>query len=409
MKKRFVTLSMTALAGMLSVGASAPSFAQNGVSHAGAPNARANAQAALPPYRSPMPLIDESQYPVGGFAESAGAAPQGKAGAAPSSIDGDAVAPEAFGTGTQRWPYSTARVAVQVLGNSTSAARTPVTSYPFRATGKLVMVFSNGTFVCSASLIRPAVLVTAAHCIQRYGQGAGGRPTSVRWYPGLSSAFGPAAVPYGEYVAAQWFFPTVYSNGTDTCQSGAIGVVCNNDVAVVVLNQRAGVNPGSVVGWYGYGWNGFSHIGPATGSAFPSTVAEITQLGYPQAFDLGQQMQRTDSMGKYLTSTGANAKLLEQTQIGSAQTGGSSGGPWLVNFGTRPSTSASASLGNASNSNIVVGTTSWGFITVGLNVQGASHFGQNAEFPLASYGAQPGAGNIGALVNAACTFRPSAC
>ena len=409
MERRFVALSMTAFASLLSVVASSSSFAQvAGVSNAGSPNARANAQAALPPYRSPMPLIDESQYPVGGFAESAGARPLGTPGAAGSSVDGD-VAPEAYGTGTQRWPYTTARVAVQVLGNSTTAARTPVTSYPFRATGKLVMVFSNGTFVCSASLIRPAVLVTAAHCIQRYGQGVNGRPTSVRWYPGLSSAFGPAAVPYGEYVAARWFFATVYSNGTDTCQSGAIGVVCNNDVAVIVLNQRNGVNPGNVVGWYGYGWNGFSHIGPAGGSAFPSTVAEITQLGYPQAFDSGQQMQRTDSMGKYLTSTGANLKLLEQTQIGSAQTGGSSGGPWLVNFGTRPSTTASASLATASVSNIVVGTTSWGFTTVGINVQGASHFGQNAEFPLASYGAQPGAGNIGALVNAACTFRPSAC
>jgi hypothetical protein len=65
-------------------------------------------------------------------------------------------------------------------------------------------------------------------------------------------------------------------------------------------------------------------------------------------------------------------------------------------------------LGNHSSSNIVVGTTSWGFTTVGINVQGASHFGQNFEFPLAAYGAH-GAGNIGALVNAACTANPTVC
>src|SRR4051794_41262217 len=97
-------------------------------------------------------------------------------------------------------------------------------------------------------------------------------------------------------------------------------------------------------------------------------------------------MERTNSFGKFISSTGANGKVLKNTQLGSAQTGGSSGGPWMVNFGTRPSVSFSGSLGTASDSNIVVGVTSWGYTAVGGNVQGASWFGKNAEFPSDDYG-----------------------
>ncbi len=44
-------------------------------------------------------------------------------------------APSAFGTSTA--PYTTARAAVTVLGPSNQAFNTPVSSYPYRATGKL--------------------------------------------------------------------------------------------------------------------------------------------------------------------------------------------------------------------------------------------------------------------------------
>ena len=131
---------------------------------------------------------------------------RGKAGAIGSSIDDDTIAPEAVGSATERWPYTTARVAVQALGNSATAARTPVTSYPFRATGKLVMVFSNGTFVCSASLIKPAVLVTAAHCIQGSAKG-------LSFAPG----FHDGTAPFGRWtVTGAYFDPAWISEGNTT-------------------------------------------------------------------------------------------------------------------------------------------------------------------------------------------------
>jgi V8-like Glu-specific endopeptidase len=323
------------------------------------------------------------------------------AGQVPGNSAAPGVGTNAFGLNDSfRWPYTIARVAV--TGSpyvSASNLLVPAASAPYRFSGKLWMRFgANSWFVCTASLVKRALLVTAAHCVHNYGQGQAGFANEVRWYP---SNYDAAGGPWGYYSGTTWIIPGVYSTGTDTCQSGAIGVVCNNDIAVVRLAPKNNTFPGSTLGgWHTYGWNGYSYItSPVFGNA---TVAQITQIGYPVAIDNGYQMLRGDSYGKYIQATGANGKVLKNTQLGSAMTGGSSGGPWLVNYGTQPTVTGSANLGNAAVRNVVVGVTSWGYTAVGINVQGASFFGQNAEFPLADYGGY-GAGNIGRMIQAGCT------
>ncbi|MDN2566006.1 hypothetical protein N1F89_07220 [Aquibium sp. A9E412] len=328
-----------------------------------------------------------------------------------ASSSGDPeVGTEAYGTSTEGWPYSHQRVAVTgpYPGPGTYAFQVPVTSRPYRWAGKLWMRFDNSWFVCSAALIKKGVLVTAAHCVHQYGQGAGGFADEVRWYPANLNAAGG---PWGYYQGVNWIIPTVYRDGTDTCQSGANGVVCNNDIATVTLAARNGLYPGQGLGgWYWYGWNGYSY--KVNSSGFGNhTIAEINQLGYPVAWDSGRQMQRNNSFGKYVTSTSTtNGQLLKNTQLGSPLSGGSSGGPWIVNFSTRPllTNTSDASYGAMPTRNVIVGTTSWGYTNKDINVQGASWFGQNNEFPNASYGSY-GAGNIGALVQYTCTTYAAYC
>ena len=48
----------------------------------------------------------------------------------------------------------------------------------WRRVGKLWMKFGGGWYVCSASVIGRSLLVTAAHCVHNYGQGANGWPVT---------------------------------------------------------------------------------------------------------------------------------------------------------------------------------------------------------------------------------------
>jgi V8-like Glu-specific endopeptidase len=288
-----------------------------------------------------------------------------------TSAGGSSVA-DSRAYGTQNHPFTTRGV----WAAGTSA---PTTYYPFRATGKLWMNRNGSWSVCTASLIRKGLLVTAAHCIWRYGV-ANSAPTQVVWQPARFAG----SVPYGQYNHSGIWLPTVYINGTDECTT--TGVVCANDVAVITLNKGSdGKFPGEKTGWYGYGTNGYSYA-----SYFGARQALITQLGYPAAFESGYKMIRTDSMGYE-----ANPN---NVIIGSNQTGGSSGGPWLVNFGMEP---AKTHTNPTANAMAVVATTSWGYVSAALKQQGASRFGNNSKFPTTT--------NITALINAACTAKPANC
>lgn len=353
------------------------------------------------PQRSKMPLVDPSLFET--MAEAAGgAATAGKPGvllfskAGVASRSEKVSKPEAYGTSTA--PYTTARVAVSKLGRSKVKAQVPVTSFPYRATGKIFARWGNAWYVCTASLVRKSVLITAAHCIFNYGKTTTGWADEVRWYP-ANLGKKASGRPYGVYNMHRMYIPTPYYNGTDSCTQ--TGVVCNNDIATIVLKKRAGKFAGKVLGWYSYGWNGYSY--KRANGLGNTTAVQITQLGYPAAFDGGYQMMRTDAVGWYTNSGGVKG-----TQIGSAQTGGSSGGPWLTNFGTRPKFNKSASLGFNSKPNVVVGVTSYGSTSKGYNRQGASFFGQNREYPRAKYG-RYGGGNIGSLMNGTCKAQPAYC
>lgn len=384
-----------AVAGAIIAGgfAGAPAAAQGAAGAVGISGPPPSGREAALPKTAPgrLPRADAAQFDA--MEQAPSPAPGGVPGLSSTMSNGQRTfkldsteAPEAFGSA--KMPFTTSRVAVQVLGTSTSAAMTPVTSYPYRATGKLWARFGSSWFVCTASLIGKSILVTAAHCIHNYGKKSAGWANEVKWDPAMYSSTGR---PYGTYTYRYISIPSPYFNGTDTCTTR--GVVCNNDIAVIVLWPVGGVMAGNRLGWYRYGWNGYSFItSPVFGNR---NMAQISQLGYPVSHDGGYQMQRTDAPGVYYTSGN-----LKNTQIGSAQTGGSSGGPWLVNLGTPPVVSG-VSRGT-SVLQAVVGVTSYQSTTYGYNRLGSSWFGQNVQYPSANYGGR-GAGNIGYLVNYVCS------
>lgn len=305
----------------------------------------------------------------------------GTPGAAVSSSS--SVSPRSFGTAQVAFTGS------RVVGGTAI----PAQADPYNKTGKLYMAFGGTTYnyVCSASLIGRSLLLTAAHCVHNYGQGQAGFARRVRFVPAMQNG----SQPYGFFESSQFLIPTPYLNGTDTCSTR--GVVCNNDIALVALGNNAqGQQAGNLTGYYGYGWNNFGFAVPSSsfqGVFSNKTFADITQLGYPGSHDSGNIMQINSSYGGYALSGN-----LKNTWLGSAMTGGSSGGPWLVNLGID---ATGANYGSSATRNMVVGVTSWGYTDANIKLQGASSFAQNREYPNAAYGTR-GAGNIGALVNAAC-------
>jgi V8-like Glu-specific endopeptidase len=260
--------------------------------------------------------------------------------------------------GTNNHPFTTVRADLYSLNTNQN--------YPYRAAGKLFFKIGGSSYVCSASLIKPGVVVTAAHCVANYGKSQ--FYSSWQFVPGYRNG----SAPYGTWTAKQAYILTKYYNGTDGCYQ--YGVICPDDVALLVLTGR----PGDSAGWFGY-WYG--------GGATSNGLWQITQLGYPVGLDNGLYMERTDSYG-YTNSTYSN-----NTIIGSNMNGGSSGGPWIENFGL-PSALTGETNGSFTAQNVVVGVTSWGYTSNSPKEQGAAPFTS---------------GNIAPLVSTACSVYPGNC
>ena len=294
--------------------------------------------------------------------------------------------------GTFGIPYTTTRVQE---GNESAAgtlkANRLSTSYPYRTIGKLT--FSAG--YCSASLIRRSVIVTAAHCIQNFGSG-NTTFTNFKFRPGHYGATGATATqiaPYGTWNWASLVRPATWANGTDI----GSGAARDNDLAVIALNKNAsGQFIGDLVGWLAYGWNNYSFVTSSkTGNLH---TAAVSTLGYPFLLDGGKIQQRTD--GPTYTTTVSNAGQLWQ---GSNLTGGSSGGPWVVNFSGKNAVLAGGAVVGTAPVIAVIGVTSWGSADPNAPKDNySSQFRQNTRYPNASYGIY-GAGNIGSLLNTLCS------
>ena len=145
--------------------------------------------------------------------------------------------------------------------------------------------------------------------------------------------------------------------GTDVCDSGSPGIVCENDIALVVLSNietpasLAGQRPGNVGGYFNYKSDAYGYVALNGNSAEPA--AQISLVGYSGNLESGNRMFMTNSVGLQRTPN--------NVIIGSGSSAGSSGGAWLVNFGVGPEDS-SASASDA-QPNTVIATTSWGYVS----------------------------------------------
>ncbi len=209
------------------------------------------------------------------------------------------------------------------------------TIYPNRTVGKLFFRIGTSNFVCSASVLRLRIVVTAGHCVHRGSGGTGGFYSNFLFVPALRDGGAPLGT----------FTPRLVGT-TSQWATGGGGVPNAADFGMFEMNDRAGVKIGSITGFLGF----------RTLSLIPN---HTTKLGYPCNLDACQKMQQVTSQSFRATSP-------NNVEYGSNARGGSSGGPWVMNYGIQGTGGLTTSL------NALVSVTSYGYVSTLPEVQGGS-------------------------------------
>lgn len=205
------------------------------------------------------------------------------------------------------------------------------TDWPYRLAGKLFFTdpVSGLDYICSASINSYRLIATAGHCV--YDGKGKYFYTNFAFVPSYGSWYGTTA-PYGTWTAAYAITTTSWANGK--------GKVPNRGDFAFLVAQNQGVNRiGAYLGYLGYSIN--SLVG-----------RHVTQLGYPANLDSGYWMieNAAQAVGRK-----SGTKVIA-AELGSAMGGGSSGGPWIQDFGY----GATGQYISSTGSNALIGVTSYG-------------------------------------------------
>jgi len=185
-----------------------------------------------------------------------------------------------------------------------------LTRFPISTVGKLFFTQLGQNFVCSASVINRNTLATAGHCAHAGNNSNTGFSTNLLFCP----SFSPAGVDpvrdcwvgVGKFVSFQWFNASNF----------------DRDYACIITSKtgrKIANSIGNITGWTGRAWN------------FASGQPTFS-LGYPQGAPFaGNRLITTASTEWYQLNMNISESQLSK-YIGNDMTGGSSGGPWWLNF-----------------------------------------------------------------------------
>ena len=242
-------------------------------------------------------------------------------------------------------PITDAGTAVGTLGAYFSSSRlipqSARTEWPYRASGKIRFKDGGLNYICSGFVIGYRLVGTAGHCI--HNGSSNGFHSDVEFIPAYENGQAPLGVWKATWLATTTPWST--SNG-DVPNEADFGIFEVDDQVINGNTMRIG----DVTGIYSFRLNALSNN-------------QVKIIGYPGSIDSGEIMHQVDT-GDPLPG-GSNTMM-----YGSDMTGGSSGGPWIENFGIR-------SVGQPNTThdqrNTVVGITSYGYRDGGVRLaQGTS-------------------------------------
>jgi len=177
---------------------------------------------------------------------------------------------------------------------------------PQTAVGKVFFTLKGTNYVCSASTVTSAndsTVLTAGHCLHEGRGGSRGFASNFMFVPAYDGSVSPAKEPYGRYAASRLLTTSGWANSGDFVYDVGFAVVAKPSTGAV--EARTG----------GFGLD-FS----------PNTAGTATtSWGYPAAGTYNGQTLKSCK-----GSTGPDPYGSYTQGIPCDLTGGSSGGPWLV-------------------------------------------------------------------------------
>lgn len=196
------------------------------------------------------------------------------------------------------------------IGSGTSSNTTDVlksgSPSPQTAVGKVFFTLKATNYVCSASVVSSAndsTVLTAGHCLHEGRGGNRGFASNFMFVPAYDGSVSPAKEPYGRYAASRLLTTSGWANSGDFVHDVGFAVVARPTTGGVEV--RTG----------GFGLD-FSPNSAGTAT---------TSWGYPAAGIYNGQTLTSCAGETVRDPYGSNTQ-----GIPCNLTGGSSGGPWLV-------------------------------------------------------------------------------
>ncbi len=204
-----------------------------------------------------------------------------------------------------------------------------VNMYPHAAVGKLFFYIPagasepSGTYVCSASVaMNNHTLITARHCMFDYATGKWYQ--NFTFYPAYSNGGNPAY--NGGWTIRKL---TTWVSGASTYDYDIGFMQVNDNKGYGCAGSSGGLPIGSYTGWLGYTYGG------------DYSQRQWDIFGYPAAPPFGGAYQWDDEAGTGTLNPLGTTNIIE---VGNPQTGGTSGGPWIIGFD--PQNLADQNIGN---------------------------------------------------------------
>ncbi|MGW8142859.1 MAG: trypsin-like serine peptidase [Anaerolineales bacterium] len=192
-------------------------------------------------------------------------------------------------------------------------------TYPYSTVGVLFFKQGGGSYRCSAASIGNFAIWTAGHCIHAGDGNPGTWSTNVIFVP----AYQNGNAPLGVWTAGNLYIPTGWQTSHDL----------RYDMGGAILNLNGGQKISQEVGSLGFAYN-MDHRLHWTNIAYPS-----------EAPFTGSTQQICSGSFAYEDMSGPSPFPIA---IGCDMTGGSSGGPWILDFS-----------GSAGSSNLLNGNNSY--------------------------------------------------